>query len=262
MDSAATDKIHIERVQRDGGTVAFVTMNFHGDLNILGKAEMNAFVEGLTPLAKDADLRAVVLRGAGKRAFIGGANIKEMVQLDKPGARAFITRLHEMNEVIRSMPVPVIAEIRGYCLGGGMEVAAACDIRIAAHDVIVGMPEVRVGIPSVIEAALLPQLIGWGKTRELLYTGGMYSAHEAQQWGFIDQLVHGAKLESEVNYCLDGILASGPIAIRAQKALIRKWESLSPDDAIQAGIDAFEQSYATGEPRAMMVKFLNRDRGK
>ena len=100
--------------------------------------------------------------------MIGGADIKEMARLDQKSAEKFITGLRDLCEAVRIFPAPVIACLPGWCLGGGLEVAAACDFRIAAHDAKFAMPEVRVGIPSVIHAALLPRLIGWGRTRWLV----------------------------------------------------------------------------------------------
>jgi enoyl-CoA hydratase/carnithine racemase len=242
------------------GPIATVTMHFMGELNILGRAEMTAFIEAFHALAEDDTLRAVVLRGAGERAFIGGANIKEMAALDPGSAKAFITLLHEMNAALRALPVPVIAQIRGYCLGGGMEVGAACDIRVSADDATFGMPEVRVGIPSVIEAALLPPLIGWGKTREVLYTGGMYSAAEMHACGFLERCVPANELDAITDHLLDGILQSGPNAIRTQKALMREWEKVSPEEAVHRGIAAFAASYETDEPTRAMRAFLDRKR--
>src|SRR6185503_218248 len=113
--------------------------------------------------------RVVVLTGAGERAFIGGADINEMAELDEESARVFISQLHEACAALRNLPVPVIARISGYCLGAGLEIAASCDLRVAADHSTFGMPEVRVGIPSVIEAALLPRLIGWGMAARLIY---------------------------------------------------------------------------------------------
>ena len=103
-------------------------------------------------------------------------------------AEAFIARLHGACAAIRSLPVPVIARISGYCLGGGLEVAASCDLRVASEDSTFGMPEVNVGIPSVIEAALLPRLVGWGKARELVYTGLSISAAEAVSCGLVERV--------------------------------------------------------------------------
>jgi enoyl-CoA hydratase/carnithine racemase len=102
--------------------------------------------------------------------MIGGADIKEMARLDQASAEKFITGLRDLCEAARAFPAPVIARMPGWCLGGGLEFATACDFRIAAHDAKFGMPEVKVGIPSVIHAALLPRLIGWGRARWLVMT--------------------------------------------------------------------------------------------
>ncbi|HME24472.1 MAG TPA: enoyl-CoA hydratase-related protein, partial [Acetobacteraceae bacterium] len=150
-------------MQRDARGVAVVTIDNPAKLNTLNTAVMSDLVAAVEALGIDGTLRAVVLRGAGERAFIGGADINEMADLDPASARAFITLVHRSCDVFRRLPVPVIARIRGYVFGAGVEVAAACDMRVASTDAQFGMPEVRLGIPSVVEAALLPQLIGWGR---------------------------------------------------------------------------------------------------
>ncbi len=242
----------------DGARIAWVVVDNQAKLNILDSRLCAALRDALTTLADDAKLRAVVLTGAGERAFIGGADIREMAELTPDTARAFITGLHEVCAALMALPVPVIARIRGYCLGGGLEVAAACDMRVADDSGSFGMPEVRVGIPSVIEAALLPRLIGWGKTSELLFTGAMWDASEALSAGFLQRLVAASELDGAVDSWLDGIVASGPQAIRAQKRLMQKWAALPLDDAIQAGIEAFAAAYESDEPRELMSAFLSR----
>ena len=112
----------------------------------------------------------LVISGQSEKSMIGGADIKEMAKLDQGSAETFITGLRDLCEAVRAFPGPVIARMPGWCLGGGLEFAAACDFRVAAHDAKFGMPEVRVGNPSVIHAALLPGLIGWGRARWLLMT--------------------------------------------------------------------------------------------
>src|SRR6266853_1899391 len=118
--------------------------------------------------------------------MIGGADIKEMAKHDQASAEKFITGLRDLCEAARAFPAPVIARMPGWCLGGGLEFAAACDFRIAAHDARFGMPEVRVGIPSVIHAALLPRLIGWGRARWLVMTAENIDAPTALAWGLVD----------------------------------------------------------------------------
>jgi enoyl-CoA hydratase/carnithine racemase len=235
-----------------------VVVDNQAKLNILDSRLCAALRNTLVELADEADLRAVVLTGAGDRAFIGGADIREMSQLDPKSARRFITGLHEVCAALLALPVPVIARVQGYCLGGGLEVAASCDMRVADESAKFSMPEVRVGIPSVIEAAVLPRLIGWGKTCELLFTGAMWDSQEALSAGFLQRSVPAAELDDAVDGWLDGIVASGPRAIRAQKALMQKWAALPLDEAIQAGIDAFAAAYETDEPRNLMSAFLNR----
>lgn len=244
----------------NGARVGWLTLDNPGKINIINSALCAELRDAISVMATEPDLRAMVLTGAGDRAFIGGADIAEMAELDPTSARSFITGLHEVCAALRNAPVPVIARIQGYCLGGGLEVAASCDMRVAAHGAQFGMPEVRVGIPSVIEAAVLPSLIGWGKTRELLFTGAIIDAAEALSCGFVEKVVAAPELDQAVETWLDGIISSAPHAIRAQKSLIRKWESLSLDDAISAGIDTFSDAYRTDEPRTRMQAFLNRKR--
>src|SRR5215470_8588116 len=132
--------------------VAYVTINNAAKLNTLNSALMEDFAAAMERLSEDANLRAVVVTGAGHKAFIGGADIDEMADLTAATARDFITRIHRCCRAIRQSPVPVIARIQGYTLGAGLEMAAACDLRVAADTAHFGMPEVKLGIPSVVEA--------------------------------------------------------------------------------------------------------------
>ncbi|HEX7966699.1 MAG TPA: enoyl-CoA hydratase [Stellaceae bacterium] len=256
-DEAGAPRLKLEIEERGAaGCIARLTVDHPGKLNILNRALMAELGDKLAMLAGDERLRAVVLTGAGERAFIGGADIRDMAALDQRSARDFITLLHRACDAARRLPVPVIARIRGYALGAGLEVAASCDLRIAEEGARFGMPEVKVGIPSVIEAALLPSLIGWGRTRRLLFTGETIDAREAERWGFVEWCVSNAALDGVVEEVLDAILASGPEAIRLQKALIREWEELPPSQAIARGITRFAEAFATDEPKRMMAAFL------
>jgi enoyl-CoA hydratase len=236
--------------------VAIVTIDNTARLNALSTHVMETLIAAVEALERQPGLRAVVLRGAGERAFIGGADITEMAALDAQSARGFITLVHRSCDAIRRLPVPVIARLQGYAFGAGVEVAAACDIRIAAIGSQFGMPEVRLGIPSVVEAALLPQLIGWGRTRRLLLTGDTIDAATALAWGFVEEVAPIELLDQAIDRILDSILASGPQAIRLQKALIDAWEGLPLRDAIQRGIDSFGAAWKTDEPARMMQAYF------
>ena len=200
-----------------------MTIDNPARLNTLNTPVMTDLIAAVERLGADETLRAVVLRGAGERAFIGGADIDEMAGLDAATARAFITLVHRSCDVFRRLPVPVIARIQGYVFGAGVEVAAACDMRVASTDAQFGMPEVRLGVPSVVEAALLPQLIGWGRTRQWLLTGDTIDATTAQAWGLVEEVVPAEQLDAAVERLLESILASGsasgPIAEGADHRL-------------------------------------------
>jgi enoyl-CoA hydratase len=241
---------------RTESQVARVTIDNQRKLNTLNSGLMDDFVRAVETIASDDQLRAVVLTGAGDKAFIGGADVGEMSQLDASTAEAFITRLHRCCEALRDLPVPVIARIQGYALGGGLEIAAACDLRIASDTAIFGMPEVKLGIPSVIEAALLPGLVGWGRARELLLLGENFSAADAEKWGLVERAVPAAELDAVVDRCVKAILQNGREALRLQKKLIRAWEDLPMREAIQAGIASFVESWHSDEPRQRMENFL------
>lgn len=243
-------------VRLDRRGVATVTIANAAKLNTLNTRVMTELVESMEALGRNDALRAVVLRGEGERAFIGGADIAEMAALDAEAARSFITLVHRSCDCFRRVPVPVIARINGWALGAGLEVAAACDLRVAGSEARFGMPEVRIGVPSVVEAALLPRLIGWGRTRQLLLTGNTIDAAAALSWGLVEDVAAPADLDAAVERMLAGILDSGPHAIRLQKALIRDWEDLTVDVAVQNGIDCFASAWQTDEPRRMMQDFL------
>jgi len=246
--------------EREGGTVGFLTIDNRDKLNTLDSALMRGIAAAVEPLAAREDLRALVISGAGDKAFIGGANIVEMAALTPNSARHFITLVHDTCNVLRCLPVPVIARIDGYALGAGLEVAVSCDLRVATTRAKFGMPEVKVGIPSVIEAALIPRLIGSGRARELLLLGEIIDAETALSWGLVERVVASEALDAEVEKILAALLSAGPQAVRRQKALMRQWEQLNADAAIEAGIDAFARAFETDEPNRMLSAFVKRKR--
>lgn len=245
------------RVDRETG-IAFITIHNESKLNTLNSALLEEFALAVEGLARDETLRAAVLTGAGERAFIGGADVDEMAQLDAISARVFIGRVHRCCDALRAAPFPVIARIMGYTLGAGLELAAACDLRVAAETAVFGMPEVKLGIPSVVEAALLPTLIGWGRTRRMLLLGETISATEAAAWGLVEMVVPAVALDLAVQSWTTSLLQAGPRAVRLQKALIRRWEELPLGQAVLAGIEAFSSAWETEEPNRMMKSFLAR----
>ena len=238
--------------------VARVTLANPAKLNALDRAAIEALGAAVRGLSADPGLRAVVITGEGPKAFSGGVNVNELGATTPRTAREAITRLHRAITAVRECPAPVIARVNGYCIGGALELAAACDLRIAADHARFGMPEVRLGIPSVIEAALLARLMGAGRARWLLLTGELIDAAEALRWGLVERVVPAAQLDAEVDAALEAILAGGAQAIRAQKQLNRAYEELPFSEAVAQSIDAFEASYATGEPARLIGDYLRR----
>ncbi|HUS96388.1 MAG TPA: enoyl-CoA hydratase [Hyphomicrobiaceae bacterium] len=263
IDGAGEPSIDVSLIEKSGqGSVAYVTIDNRRRLNCLSTPQIVSLTQAFEDLAARSDLRAVVLTGWGDKAFIGGADLNELGGFCADSARLFITRLHQACAAIRNCPVPVIGRINGFCLGGGLEVAASCDIRVATEGAVFGMPEVHMGLPSVIEAALLPGQIGWGKTREILLTGETFPACEALEMGFLQKVVPAEALDGAVDSWLSGILRAAPQAIRAQKALIDHWQRVSVEEGVKAGIDALSNAYKTGEPQDRIRAFFAAKAGR
>jgi enoyl-CoA hydratase/carnithine racemase len=247
-------------IDRDARGVVRLTICNAGSLNILGSAVIGGVREGLQSLAADREIRVLIIAGQSEKSMIGGADIKEMARLDQSSAEKFITGLRDLCEAVRTFPSPVIARMPGWCLGGGLEVAAACDFRIAAQDAKFGMPEVRVGIPSVIHAALLPRLIGWGRARWLVMTAENIDAPTALAWGLIDAVAPAGDLDAAVEKTVKALLECGPEALRVQKALLRQWEELPLTESVNLSIGVFGRSFLTDEPKRLMQGFIDRKR--
>lgn len=239
----------------DARGVARVTIENAAKLNCMSTPVARELVEVMQSASTDPSLRVVVLTGAGDKAFVGGANLDELGALDEVSARAFITRLHEACAAMRQCPVPVIARVNGWCIGAGLELAAACDFRIASGNAKFSMPEVHLGIPSVIEAVLLPRLIGAGRARWLTLTGQTLDAVTAERWGFLEHVVPPDELDASVDAAVESILANDDAATRAQKRLQAMYEDLPMDEAIRRSIDAFAACYASGNPQELIAGF-------
>ena len=244
------------------GSVYRLTVSRPQRLNALDSSVLNELARALTAITTDEDARVAVVGAADGKAWIAGADIDEMAKLDRHNAATFVQRLHGVFKAVRELPVPVIARISGYCLGAGLELAASCDLRIASDDSRFGMPEVQLGLPSVIEAAVLPRLVGLGRARELVLTGRLIDADEARSWGLVEAVVPRADLDALVLERVQQIVGAAPQAIRAQKELCRRWEELPLSAAITESIEAFVRAYKSDEPHTYMERFLRRRRNR
>jgi len=243
------------RVKRRGGC-AWVTLD-RPPLNLIVPEMIRGIKAAFDDLREDPKVCAVVLTGNG-RATTAGMQLQFLRELPARDAKAFIASLYEAIHAVHEAPFPTVCMINGACLGGGFELAMACDIRTAATDALMGLPEVRVGVPSVIQAALLPLLIGPGRAAEYLLTGESIRAHQALEWGLVNRVAPAGELHRVTTEIVDRMLACAPSAIRLQKELMIRWRNTNLRSAVEYGINAFAQAYATDEPREAMQAFLDK----
>ncbi|KJK24816.1 enoyl-CoA hydratase [Burkholderiaceae bacterium 16] len=251
---------HYAGVEINALGIATLTIREAGSLNILSTPVIAALTQAVNELAGRDEIRVLIVQGAGEKGFIGGADIKEMAALTRESGERFISGLRGLCDALRHFPVPAIARMPGWCLGGGLELALACDIRIAADNAHVGMPEVKVGIPSVIHAALMPRLIGNARAAWMLLTGEISDAREALAWGLVSKVVPLAELDAEIERVATLLAGFGPAVVRQQKRLLREWEESSLDVSINNSVAEFGSAFETGEPQRYMNAFLQRKR--
>ncbi len=237
------------------GDVARIELIRGAKANALDSATAAALREAVVESAA-ANPRVLVVSGAG--VFCGGADIREMEDLDAVAAERFIRGLHRAFLAIREHPAPVVAGVRKAALGAGLELLVSCDLSVAADDAIFGMPEPHLGLPSVIEAALLPRVVGLVHARELLFLGDPIDADEAARMGLVGEVVPAAELEAAVNAKVERLLRLAPEALSLQKRLIGRWLNLSLDQAVEAGVSAFRAAWDTDGPKREMSRFRRR----
>ena len=228
-------------VESEGG-VARIFLNRPEKVNALNSELLQQLLAALLRFSEPAHARVVVLGGRG-RAFCGGADVGELSTLDAQSAPGFVGKIHAVCEAIRKLPVPVLARLHGAVIGAGLEIAAACDLRIAAAGTKFAMPEVRLGIPSVVEAALLPRLVGSGRAAWLVLTGEPIDARRAYEWGLIEQIGSDEAVEDVVK----ALLRNDREALRMQKQLLQLWEEAPLAASIETSIELFARSKNRGQ---------------
>src|SRR5687767_12306431 len=217
------------------GGVARIFLNRPQKVNALDSALLHALLQAVKQLP--AETRVVVLGGHGK-AFCGGADVNELSALTATTAGSFVAGIHDVCEALRALPVPVVARLHGAVIGAGLEIAAACDLRIAAPGTRFAMPEVRLGIPSVVEAALLPRLMGSGRAAWLVLTGEAIDAARAQEWGLVEAVGDDDAVES----LLGTLRKNERRALAFQKELLQLWEEAPLSTSIAKSIALFARS--------------------
>jgi len=216
--------------------------------------EMNDFVSSI-----DAHTRVLIITGDGEKSFVAGADISEMAHLNEQEGFEFGRLGAQVFRKIEQLPIPVIAAVNGFALGGGCELAMACDIRIASVNAKFGQPEVGLGIiPGFSGTVRLPRLVGQGMAKELIYTGRVIRADEALRIGLVNAVYEREELLDKALELAQMILKNAPLAIQAAKQSINEGYDLSADDAIALENKLFGSCFATADQKEGMAAFLEK----
>ena len=239
--------------------IALLTLNQPEVLNALNQSTMEELEEVFRKRLAQDDVGAVIVTGAGDKAFAAGADIKELAALDPLEARAVSRQGHRILEVIEGFSRPVIAAINGFCLGGGCELALACHIRIAAESAQIGLPEVKLGlIPGYGGTQRLPRLVGKGRAMEMILSGKSIGAQEAQRIGLVNGVVPLKDLISRCRELATRILANGPLAVRYCIEAINSGLDISLQEATRLEASLFSLCCATQDMKEGTRAFLEK----
>jgi enoyl-CoA hydratase len=203
--------------------VATIVLNRPQALNALDWQMLEEVEDAVRRVAKDEEVIVLIVTGVGERAFCSGIDVGAIRNLDMRGARAIGRRIHDTYAALRLLEKPVIAKVRGLCLGVGLELAVCCDLIIAAEEARFGFPHLRIGIPSIVEVGILPQVIGIFRTKELCFTADYWDARKAEQVGLVNRVVPAVELDQTVDELAAQLCQWSPLAMAIQKDIINKW---------------------------------------
>lgn len=236
-------------------------------VNALNRSTLRSLATAMETLNSDESVRVIIITGKGEKFFAGGADINEIQELNKESGETWSRNWHEVFAKIHHSPKIAIAAINGFALGGGCELALACDIRIATEHAKLGQPEVNYSIiPGAGGTQRLPWIVGLGHAKELIFTGDIITAQEAFRTGIVNRVVPGNKLMDEVRLLAEKILLKGPVAIRLAKEAVNLAMELPLSEGLQREIQLFSMTCGTEDKnegaRAFFEKRLPQFRGK
>jgi enoyl-CoA hydratase len=239
--------------------IAVVTINRPAALNALNREVLEDLAAAFAALESSEDVACVILTGSGSKAFVAGADIAEMQALDAVSAEHFARLGHSIFNAIENFPKPVIAAVNGFALGGGCELAMACDIRIAAENARFGQPEVSLGvIPGFGGTLRLARLVGKGRAKELIFTGDMIDAQEAYRIGLANKVVAAEELLAKARTMATKIASKGSVAVRFAKESVDNGLEMDLDRAGRFEASLFGLCFATTDQKEGMQAFLEK----
>lgn len=239
--------------------VATITVANEERRNALDTTHLHELLGAVKTVGMDAAVHAVILTGAGDRAFIAGANVKEMAGLDVDAAMAFGRLGHAVAAAIERAPQPVIAAVNGFALGGGCEIALACDLRIASVSAVFAQPEVGLGIPPGWGGTQrLPRLVGRGLASEMIFTGRQVDAQDALRIGLVNSVHEAESLMARVTDLARAIAKNSPMAVRLAKRLIARADDAHPSAGLAEEGHAFASVFGSYDQREGMRAFLEK----
>ncbi len=239
--------------------IAVITFNRPKALNALNAALLAEFGAALDHVENDSDVRVLILTGTGERAFVAGADITEIHQLGPLGAKYFARRGAESIGRLCALPIPVVAAVNGFALGGGTEMALGCDFIYAAQSAKFGLPEINLGIiPGFGGTQRLPRLIGPGLARELIYTGRMIDAEEALRLGLVNRICPDDQLMDMVRETARVMAAKGRVSLRAAKQAINNGRNVDLASGLVLETDAFALCLASPDAQEGTGAFLEK----
>ncbi|MFW5967667.1 MAG: enoyl-CoA hydratase/isomerase family protein [Persicimonas sp.] len=240
------------------GNIATLTMNRPDQLNALNTQVIEELGEAVDELAGRDGLRALVVTGAG-RAFVAGADIKQMNGFDEDEANAFGQKGHEVMDALAALPFPTIAAVNGFALGGGLELALACDLIYASDKAKLGLPEVGLGIiPGFGGTQRLGRTIGWHRARELVFSGRQVGAEEAEAMGLVCRVFPADDFTDKVFEVAEEIASNGPLAVRTAKRVMREGSEMTLEEGNALERDSFGELFGTDDRREGMEAFVER----
>jgi len=246
-----------------GEGIATITFNRPKALNALNAALLRELSTALEEIAANEDIRVLVLTGAGDKSFVAGADISELATFDALQAKMFAQNGHQVIAKLQQLPIAVVAAVNGFALGGGSEIALACDFVYASENAKFGLPEINLGImPGFGGTQRLPRLIGANMAKEMIFTGRMISAAEAARIGLVNKVVPPDQLMDEVRKTAGEIAGKGRVSLRAAKQAVNRGLDVDLASGCAVEIDAFALCMASPDAKEGTTAFLEKRKAR